>query len=389
MHACALIVTVLAVPALAQNVNTTYITGLLGALNGLGLTSLATVARSIANNTNGVALLAQLSQGSKTVFAPNNEAFGRVPSSVSSDVDLLTSILSYHVLDGRFNASDFATTPQHTIARTFLKSSNLVMLEANKSQVVVVERASNGSVAVLEPTTKAIVSQTAAYENLIVHVIDRVLIPPASIGQTVNAAGLSGLAGAVEATNLLSPLESARGITIFAPTNQAFNATLAALGPQAHNVSLISAVLANHVINGTSVYSTDLTSQSYASAGGQPFRFSSNSSGTYVTSGSASAKIVRADILVSNGVVHLIDAVLANAESNPAAAASAAASQASVAATATGIPGQTASGSGPAPSGSTSSNAGLRTVGALPGTAALLSVVATGAGALVGGMLIL
>ncbi|KAG8679812.1 hypothetical protein FRC08_016724 [Ceratobasidium sp. 394] len=309
MHVYALLATALAVPALAQNnVNTTYVSGLVEALNGLGLSSLANGMTQSANNANGSALLAQLSQGNKTVFAPNNQAFSRVPNNVSSNANLLISILSYHVLDGHINASDFAAAPNHTIARTFLNSSDLVMLEGNKSQVVVAERASNGSVTILEPTTNATVGQTASYENLLVHVIDQVLTPPMSIGETANAAGLSGLTGALETTNLTSALESAHGITIFAPTNQAITAALAALGSQAQNASVISAVLANHVINGTSVYSSGLTAQSFASAGGQPFQFSSNSSGTYVTSNSSTAKIVRADIPCSNGVVHLIDA---------------------------------------------------------------------------------
>ncbi|CAE6477838.1 unnamed protein product, partial [Rhizoctonia solani] len=141
------------------------------------------------------------------------------------------------------------------------------------------------------------------------------------------------MAGALQTANLLAPLEAAQGITIFAPTNQAFNAALAALGSQAQNASVVSAILANHVINGTSVYSTGLTSQSFASAGGQPYTFSTNSSGTYVTSGSSSARITRADIPIQNGVVHLIDNVLANNASNPEVAASAAVSQSSVAAT--------------------------------------------------------
>ncbi|KAG9128092.1 hypothetical protein FRC07_004986 [Ceratobasidium sp. 392] len=408
MHAYALLATALAAPALAQQVNMTYVTGLLAALNSAGLTSLVGAAqsvlsvtffidaitqadyrRSVANNTNGTALLAQLSQGNKTVFAPNNAAFSRVPNNVSSNANLLTSILSYHVLDGHFNASDFASAPNHTIARTFLNSSDLVQLEGNRSQVIIAERISNGSVTIIEPTGNTTVTQTTSYENLIVHVIDQVLTPPTSIGQTASTAGLSGLTGALQTTNLLAPLEAAHGITIFAPSNAAFTAALAALGSQAQNTSVISAVLANHVINGTSVYSTGLTSQSFASAGGQQFQFASNSSGTYVTSGNSSAQIVRADIPVKNGVVHVIDGVLANTQSNPEAAASAVASQSSVAATATSIPGQTAGGSGPVPSGSPSNNASLRTAGTLPSAAALLSVVAAGMGALVGGILVL
>ncbi|CCO29631.1 Transforming growth factor-beta-induced protein ig-h3 OS=Mus musculus GN=Tgfbi PE=2 SV=1 [Rhizoctonia solani AG-1 IB] len=388
MYSYALLAALFA-PALAQDPN--YITGLLGALNGLGLTSLVSVATSLANSTDGTALLSQLSQGSKTVFAPNNEAFGRVPQNVSSNTNLLASILSYHIVEGHYNVSDFAREPNHTIVRTYLTDPSLVSLEGGRGQVLVIERddGNDNDVNILFADDDVDVQRTTTYENLIIHVVDDVLTPPGTISQTAREEDdFSQLAGALQTANLLAPLEAAQGITIFAPTNDAFQAALAALGSQAQNASVIGAVLANHVINGTTVYSSALTSQNFVSAGGQGFSFSSNSSGTYVTSGSASARITRADIPVRNGVIHRIDRVLANTESNPDAAASAAASQSSVAATATSIPGQTNSPNN-VPSASGSANAGLRTAVAFPSGAALFSVLATGMGALLGGMLVL
>ncbi|QRW18163.1 Transforming growth factor-beta-induced protein ig-h3 [Rhizoctonia solani] len=380
----------LAAPAVAQNINTTYLTGLANALNGLGLTSLVGVVGSLANNTNGTALLAQLSQGNKTVFAPNNEAFGRVPQNVSSNTDLLTSILSYHIVEGHYNASDFAREPNHTIVRTYLTNPSLVNLEGGRGQVLVIERddGNDNDVKILFADDDVDVQRTTGYENLIVHVVDDVLTPPGTISETARQEDdFSQLAGALQTTNLIAPLEAIKGVTIFAPTNDAFQAALAALGSQAQNTSVISSVLANHVINGTTVYSSALTSQNFVSAGGQGFSFSSNSSGTYVTSGSASARITRADIPIRNGVIHRIDRVLANTESNPDAAASAASSQASVAATATSIPGQSNSPSN-VPSASGSANASIRTAVAFP-SGAIFSVLAAGMGALIGGMLIL
>jgi hypothetical protein len=73
------------------------------------------------------------------------------------------------------------------------------------------------------------------------------------------------------------------------------------------------------------------------------------STGVFVTSGSSSAKIVQSNVLTSNGVVHLIDAVLLNTASNPAAASSAYHSATSVAAA------QTGQQTGPVGSSSTSS----------------------------------
>ncbi|CAE6407562.1 unnamed protein product [Rhizoctonia solani] len=387
MHIYALLAALTA-PALAQNVNSTYINGLNNVLNGLGLTALVAVVNMVANDTNGgTTLISQLSQGNKTAFAPTNEAFSRAGLNPNNNAGLLVPHTSYHIVDGHYNISDFAQQPNHTIIRTYLTNSSLVNLEGGKGQVLVLERDGNNA-RVLPVNGTINIGRTATYENLIIHTIDQTFIPPGNISETASAANLSAVAGALQTANLLAPLEAAHGITIFAPTNQAFNAALAALGSQAQNASVVSSILANHVINGTSVYSTGLTSQSFASAGGQPFSFSTNSSGTYVTSGSSSARITRADIPTRNGVIHLIDngksRILANTASNPEAAASAVASQSSVAATATSVPGPTSAG------GSTSSsNASIRTATTLPGTAALFSVVAAGMSAFLGGMLVL
>lgn len=88
----------------------------------------------------------------------------------------------------------------------------------------------------------------------------------------------------------------------------AFTAALAQLGTQAQNTTLVSAVLANHIINGTSLYSPAIAlhPSNFLSAGGQPFSFMTNSSGTYVTSGPATARIIRSDVTVTNGVIHVI-----------------------------------------------------------------------------------
>lgn len=72
------------------------------------------------------------------------------------------------------------------------------------------------------------------------------------------------------------------------------------------------------------MYSPLLTSTAnLTSAAGEPLTFLTNSSGTYVESGGASARLVQTDVLVSNGVVHIVDAVLVNAESDAGAAVSA------------------------------------------------------------------
>jgi uncharacterized surface protein with fasciclin (FAS1) repeats len=205
-------------------------------------------------------------------------------------------------------------------------------LPANATEPVVFANGTNGTAIIVQPTSNAtILAGPVRAANLLVYVIDQVLTLPRTLSQT--AGDLFGsLAGLLGQANLVEPLEAIRGITVFAPIDSAIAPVADAYGQL--NSSAQAAVLANHVINGSVVYSTQLTSGNYTSAAGEPFTFSSNSSGAFVSSGGNTARIVQADIIISNGVVHLIDGVLVNAQSN-STAASAAQSSYSVAATAT------------------------------------------------------
>ena len=71
--------------------------------------SLSTTAQSLAGSPSGQALLFQLSQGQKTLFAPTNAAFAGVPSNITSNSTLVESILTYHLLSGSFPGSSIAT----------------------------------------------------------------------------------------------------------------------------------------------------------------------------------------------------------------------------------------------------------------------------------------
>lgn len=70
----------------------------------------------------------------------------------------------------------------------------------------------------------------------------------------------------------------------------------------------------------TNDQSTELGTGNYTSAAGSPFTFSRNDTGVFVTSGNTTAQITASDVIINNGVVHLINAVLLNTESNAEAA---------------------------------------------------------------------
>jgi len=195
------------------------------------------------------------------------------------------------------------------------------------------------------------VQNTTSFQNIQINVVDAVLTIPANLSTTLgNSSTLSDLEliGDIvtvpftntttnQTTNvtLLQFLEGAKGFTLFAPINQAFTAVSFTASQLIFNQTAIFTVIRNSIINGTTVYSPSLTSANLITAAGEPLTFTTNSSGTFVNSFGTTARILQPDVLVSNGVVHVIDKVLINTQANEPAASSAFSSATSAAALST------------------------------------------------------
>ena len=109
---------------------------------------------------------------------------------------------------------------------------------------------------------------------------------------------LSGLDGA---------LESGDSLTVFAPTDNAFNAVdSATLAEIVGNPALLDEVLLYHVL-GFEAFSTDLADgMEVTTLQGQDVTVTINADGVFIND----AQVTMADIPADNGVVHVIDAVL-------------------------------------------------------------------------------
>ncbi len=120
---------------------------------------------------------------------------------------------------------------------------------------------------------------------------------------------LSTLVEAVKAAGLVETLQGDGPFTVFAPTNAAFEAlpegTLETL-LKPENKDQLTAVLTYHVVSGETA-STDL------SDGMQVATVEGSDAEVTLQDGAAmieGAKVVMADVKASNGVVHVIDAVI-------------------------------------------------------------------------------
>lgn len=142
-------------------------------------------------------------------------------------------------------------------------------------------------------------------------------IPP-PLANAASAANLTSLAGALTQLNLVDTLSSLKDITVFAPTNMAFQNIGSAL-PNLTNDQLTS-ILEYHVVNNSVLYSTTLTDgATVPTLNGGKITVHLEDDKVFINS----AQVLIPDVLVANGVVHVIDSVLnpnnATAEPNPTA----------------------------------------------------------------------
>ncbi|KAG6369254.1 hypothetical protein JVT61DRAFT_15560 [Boletus reticuloceps] len=339
MFACALMLPVLAfVPSVFAEGN---LTGLLQALNSTGLDQFANATASLNGTTMGRQVLAQLSEGNKTIFAPSDQAWLSVNPAFIGNETSLADIISYHIVSGNL-VNETQTYPNETIGHTLLDDPNLVMLEGDQSQVLVWSKVDNGSLFVMNNGTNITVTNTTTFNTSAILAINSVLVPPPNISAVLNnpSYNTSLLVAILQSTTLpngtsfLDKISSARGITLFAPNNAGVQAAQSSLSGLSKNATALLNVISNHVINGTSIYSNEISSSSpVISAGGEDYAFCSNSTGFFVSvGGSNQVQIVEPNVLTSNGVVYIVNGVMFDTNSNPGAASSAFASATSAAA---------------------------------------------------------
>lgn len=131
------------------------------------------------------------------------------------------------------------------------------------------------------------------------------------VENAVNAENLTTLVAAVQAAGLVDVLSSEGPFTVFAPTNEAFAAlpegtveTL--LMPE--NQAKLQAVLTYHVVPGAITSDEIEDGETFTTVNGKTITITVNEEGNYVINGKA--VITTADVIDSNGVSHVINAVL-------------------------------------------------------------------------------
>lgn len=239
-------------------------------------------------------------ESSITVFAPTDAAFSTLLNDMGlnslDDIDptTLENILKYHVVSGKVYSSHLSTGAVPSL-NTDSPDGNAVSLWITTGNSVMVNNA-------------GVTTANVEASNGVIHIIDKVLLPPTVVDIATYADDFSSLVAAVVQANLVETLTGDGPFTVFAPTNDAFASLLAALNISSlDEVAMedLTAILTYHVV-GDNVLSNELTAGQVPTVLGETFD---------VTLGSEvllneSIRVTVTDVQGTNGVIHVIDAVL-------------------------------------------------------------------------------
>ncbi|MGB5383964.1 MAG: fasciclin domain-containing protein [Lutimonas sp.] len=242
--------------------------------------------------------------GPFTVFAPTNAAFAKLDPATLNNIignpTLLTALLQYHVVNGKVYSKDLSDGEVNTAL-----SGQTILVDVNGNAVTL-----NGNTSVTDADIKA--------SNGVIHIIDQVLIPDDFAAQTIvqiaasnpNFSTLVQILSLPEMSDLLAAAnDPTADLTVFAPTNAAFDATLAALGKNSINdipTGILKEIVSYHILGGA-VFSDELSNGAVPTLlPGESVTVDVSGNGVKIDN----ANVISADIAAINGVIHAVDGVL-------------------------------------------------------------------------------
>jgi uncharacterized surface protein with fasciclin (FAS1) repeats len=237
--------------------------------------------------------------GPFTVFAPTDAAFAALPAGtvealLADPQGALTQVLLYHVAEGLIPSEEIIDLVDE-FAYGLMLNNKTVTFRVNEDGVFI----NNAKITVVD----------IAADNGIVHVIDAVLLAPDStiVDVVRNSQVHTVLESLLDLSEFAEPLEGYGPFTLFAPTDQAINALGSDVISQLlDDNGLLEEVLTYHLVGGLALSSDLSDGQLINTLLEENIKVTINAEGVFINN----AKVIIADILTDNGVVHVIDAVL-------------------------------------------------------------------------------
>jgi len=239
-------------------------------------------------------------EGPMTLLAPSDSAIEYFGSSnLPQDAKEIEKILRYHVVNKAANVTELI---DHKYPNTFLTEG--VNLPDKAGQVVVVTPKGSKNATISDGINEAkIVQGDLAAKDSYIHVIDTVLMPPKSPSETARQVeDLSTYVNTLITKDQLSTIDDAKEITIFAPNNDAFGQ----LSKSVLESDGIKDILKYHIVKGVLYFRVITNGTKSKTSQGDDVLITVDGEDVSVNG----AKVVRADILTNNGVMHIIDTVL-------------------------------------------------------------------------------
>ncbi len=246
-----------------------------------------------------------------TVFAPTNaafEAFIEGNDDIEDAAALLASdalgdILLYHVLGSKVMSS---AIPGEGEAPAYLSTLSSGPADATEDPTFLSLKAGagfelNGGVAI---NTEAVDIER---DNGVVHVIEGVLVPPTIVDLAAQDGRFTALVQALTDAELVETLQEEGPFTVFAPVDDAFNALDAVPTGDALTNVLLYHVASGNVTSGD-LAAGDNTVTTLLEADDNDFVL--NGTSLAVTANGSSGSVIITDIQGTNGVIHVVDAVL-------------------------------------------------------------------------------
>merc|ERR1712153_281904 len=239
----------------------------------------------------------------QTIFAPSDEAFAKLPEGT---LESLTpsekfQIVRRHIVSGAtVLAADVTTGPVETLGG---ETIDLIKTDAGGVQISYMNNLVN------------VVTADVMANNGVIHVLDEVILPgEPELGDVVDVAIAAGsfttLVKLLSDLGLVDALREAEAQTIFAPSDEAFaklpEGTLESLTPEQ-----ALAIVLRHVVGGATVVAADVTTGPVETLGGEVIDLiKTDAGGVQISYMGNVVNVVTADVMASNGVIHVIDEVI-------------------------------------------------------------------------------
>ena len=254
--------------------------------------------------------------GPFTVFAPTNAAFAKLPAGtiealLANPEESLKPILLSHVVAGTVKASDVITLTKAKTVQGYEVpievKNNSVYLNKNVKVIINDIMATNGVIHVIDAV---IIPITEAPKDTNTPVVEKDPLPGKSIVEIAAAdSQFSILVTALKAAKLTETLKGSGPFTVFAPTNEAFAKLPAGtLETVLSNPDeLLKPILLSHVVSGAVKAADVITLTKAKTVQGYEVPIEVKDNSVYLNK---NVKVIVTDIVATNGVIHVIDAVI-------------------------------------------------------------------------------